>query len=59
MDFYLLELSLGLHGYSIAGLDSPVELFFATSKIVALSWLEAAGSFADIDDINSRRLPTS
>ena len=59
MDFYLLELSLGLHGYSIAELNSPVELFFATSKIITLSWLEAAGSFAGISDIKSRGLPTS
>ena len=51
--------SLGLHGYSIAELNLPVELFFATSKIVALSWLEAAGSFAGISDIKSRGLPTS
>lgn len=46
MDFYFLELSQCLHGYSIAELDSPVELFFVTSKIVIFSWLKAAGSFA-------------
>ena len=36
-----------LCGYSIAKLDTPIELFFVTMsyKIVALSWLEAAGSF--------------
>ena len=31
------------HGYSIAELHSPIELFFATSKIVARSWLELVG----------------
>ena len=51
MDFYLMELSQSLLGYSIVGLDSPLELFFATSKMIAHSWFMAAGSFASISDI--------
>ena len=57
--FYLVELSQELHGYSIAELNSSVELFLTTYKIVALSWLEAAGSFACIRDIKSCRVPAS
>ena len=59
LDFYLVELSRGLRGYSIAELDSPVELILATSKIITFSWLEAAGSFACISDMKSSGVPTS
>jgi hypothetical protein len=44
--FYLLELSQLPHGCNIAEVHSPNELFFATPKIFARSWLEPAWSFA-------------
>ena len=59
MDFYLLELSQSLHGYSIAELDLPIELFFISSKIVTFFWLEATGSFAFISNSISCGLSTS
>ena len=58
MDFYLVELSQGLQGYGIIEFDSHVELLFARSKIVALSWLVAAGSFTYINN-KSSEVPTS
>jgi hypothetical protein len=42
MVFYLMELSQLPHGCSIAEVRLPNELFFATSKIFAQSWLEPA-----------------
>ena len=54
-----MELSQGLQGYGIVELDSPVELFFVMSKIVAFSWLVAAGFFTYISDNKSSGLSTS
>ena len=57
MDFYFMELSQSPLGYSIAELDSPPELFFATSKMIAHPWFMAAGSLASISDIRPCGLP--
>ena len=42
---YLHEEPQQLQVSSCAELELPVELFFATSKIIAFSWPQAAGSF--------------